>query len=64
MEFFVNSIPDQDIKDGMNMDEIRSRFEQQFGVNITNNGMSKFKNFHQYFRAKRMTRKGWRGNFY
>lgn len=64
MDAFVNSIPDEEIKDGLSMDDLRSRFEQKFGVNITNNGMSKFKNFHDYFVGQRLRRNGWRGLFY
>lgn len=48
MEMFLNFIPDEEIKDGMILEQVRIKMENYFGVSMTNNGVSKIKKCSQY----------------
>lgn len=56
---FVSTISPDDLEDGMTMTEIRRKLENYFDIDITNNGIGKLSNFHDYFdrRKKRFGEK-------
>ncbi|KAK8864985.1 hypothetical protein M9Y10_010513 [Tritrichomonas musculus] len=61
IEFFVNAVSDEEMQNGITLEQMRMKMEEYFGVHLTDCKVAKFKNFNQYFYSKRMTRNGWRG---